>query len=77
MAVIKTKTGFSLYFPNIPGCVTAFKNLKDMKKQAEECLILHLEGMIEDGLELPASYSLLDYVVDNQNKKYEDVSLYL
>jgi predicted RNase H-like HicB family nuclease len=47
------KTGYGVYFPDLPGCVSAGKTVEDAARNAEEALSLHLRGMIEDGDELP------------------------
>jgi predicted RNase H-like HicB family nuclease len=40
-------------FPDLPGCVTVGRDLKDAVLKAEEALALHLETMQEDGDALP------------------------
>lgn len=45
--------GYSLYFPDLPGCVTAGDTLHELGLNAGEALALHLEGMAEDGQPFP------------------------
>lgn len=47
------RSGYSLYFPDLPGCVTAGDTLGELVVNAREALELHLEGMIADGEEPP------------------------
>ena len=49
----KTKTGFSVYFPDIPGCITCGNDFSHSMRMAEEVLGLHLYGMEKDGEVLP------------------------
>src|SRR5713226_9255119 len=49
------KSGYGVYFPDLPGCVSAGKTIEDAARQAEEALSLHLRGIIEDGDELPSA----------------------
>lgn len=49
--------GYGVYFPDVPGCVSAGDDLDDAVTNAKEALSLHLEGMAEDG-ELPEARTL-------------------
>jgi predicted RNase H-like HicB family nuclease len=46
-------TGFSVFFPDLPGCVSGGDTASAAARNAEEALGLHLEGMTEDGDALP------------------------
>lgn len=48
-----TKQGYSVYFPDLPGAVSVGDDYEDAIRNAEECLSLHLYGMITDGDKLP------------------------
>ena len=52
--------GFGLYFPDLPGCVTAADTLDELAAGAREALQLHLEGMTEDGEPIPAPSAIGD-----------------
>lgn len=41
------QTAFSVFFPDIPGCLSAGDSLNDALKNANEALALHLEGLSE------------------------------
>lgn len=45
--------GYSVDFPDLPGCVSAGADLKDAFVMAREALSLHLYGMLDDGEEIP------------------------
>lgn len=45
--------GYGLFFPDLPGCVTAAATMDDLAANAREALELHLEGMISEGLLIP------------------------
>lgn len=49
-----TETGYSVYFPDLPGCVSCGENFEDAQKQAAEALSLHIYGMEKDGDKIPA-----------------------
>ena len=48
-----TKEGYSVFFPDLPGAVSVGDDYEDAIKNAEECLSLHLYGMMTDGDKLP------------------------
>ena len=39
--------------PDLPGCVSAGKSRKDIKKNIKEAIEFHIEGMILDGEMIP------------------------
>lgn len=45
-------------FPDLPGVIAVAEKLEDLRGLAQEALALHLEGMAEDGQELPSPSSL-------------------
>ncbi|MEO5336930.1 MAG: type II toxin-antitoxin system HicB family antitoxin [Magnetospirillum sp. WYHS-4] len=45
--------GFAVFFPDLPGCVSAGDTLEEAFSEAMEALALHLAGMAEDGAPLP------------------------
>lgn len=49
----KTDTGYSAYVPDLPGCITVGDTKEEIEKNIQEAIQLHLEGMREDGLEIP------------------------
>ncbi|TPV94459.1 MAG: CopG family transcriptional regulator [Myxococcales bacterium FL481] len=57
------RSDYGVEFPDLPGCVTAAKNLGDLRRMAQEAIELHLEGLEEAGDALPAP-SLLDDVLE-------------
>ncbi len=45
--------GFSVFFPDLPGCVSAGPTVEAAAVNAAEALGMHLEGMAEDGMAAP------------------------
>ena len=60
----ETKSDFGVSFPDFPGCITAGKNIDDAKDMAQEALTLHIQGMLEDGEQLPVPSKLEDIISD-------------
>ena len=55
-------SNFSAYSPDLPGCVTTGKTREDTRKNMEEAIEFHLEGLREDGLTVPPPSSVAEYV---------------
>ena len=45
-----TETGYSVYFPNLPGCITCGESFEDAQREAVDALSLHIYGMEKDCL---------------------------
>lgn len=44
---------YGVSVPDLPGCISAGSTIDEAMLMAREAIALHLEGMHEDGLELP------------------------
>jgi len=58
---------FGVVFPDFDGCVSVGKDLRDAINMAQEALKFHVEGMREDGEELPEPKTL-----EQVKKEYPD-----
>jgi predicted RNase H-like HicB family nuclease len=59
----KTGSGYSAYIPDLPGCVATGATAKACREAIGGALRMHLQGMREDGLDIPEPSSLAEYVV--------------
>lgn len=50
--------GISIYFPDLPGCLSCADNFESAFKRAKEALQLHIFGMEEDEEEIPEPSSI-------------------
>lgn len=48
-----TATGYSVYSPDVPGCITTGRTKEETEKNMREAVKFHIEGMRAEGLELP------------------------
>ena len=46
-------SGYAVYFPDLPGCVSFGSSFEEAQKEAEEALGLHLYGMEKVGDDIP------------------------
>ena len=58
------ESDFGVSFPDFPGCVTAGSSLQEARQLAQEALQFHVEGLLEDGEDLPEP-SPLDLVMED------------
>lgn len=49
----KSGTGYAAYVPDLPGCVATGSTRAVVEKRIREAIAMHLEGMREDGDEIP------------------------
>ncbi len=56
---------YSAYSPDVQGCVASGDTVEETIKNMKEALTLHLEGMTEDGDELPQPQGLLFYLTQS------------
>ena len=48
-----TSSGYSAYFPDLPGCITVGKDIEETIRMAKEALGLHLWGLEKDEEQIP------------------------
>lgn len=59
----RTKTGYSAYIPDLPGCIATGKTHDIVAKNIHEAIDFHIQGMLEDGIEIPKNVTFADYMV--------------
>lgn len=61
--VIETaEEGYGAYVPDLPGCVAAAASEDEVRELIREAIEFHLEGLREDGQEVPPPSSRVDYI---------------
>jgi predicted RNase H-like HicB family nuclease len=53
---------YSAFVPDLPGCVATGNTLPEIEQQIREAIAFHLDGLREDGLEIPKALSTVEYV---------------
>lgn len=59
------ETGFSVWFPDLDGCVSAGDSASEAALNAQEALGLHLEGLMAEGLPVPPASDLAAVKTDD------------
>ena len=53
----KTRTGYSAYVPDLPGCISTGDTKDETETNIQEAILFHIEGLKEDGLPIPSPNS--------------------
>jgi predicted RNase H-like HicB family nuclease len=66
-AIVIEKAGanFAGYVPDLPGCIATGATPAETEQLLREAIELHVEGMREDGVEVPEPSSQVEYVEVN------------
>ena len=62
IVIESTPTGFSAYSPDVPGCVAAAATRDEIEQEMRKAISFHLEGLREDGAEIPEPHAYSVYV---------------
>jgi predicted RNase H-like HicB family nuclease len=58
----KSRTGYGAFVPDLPGCVAAAATFEETEELIREAIEIHLEGMREDGEEIPVPTTVAEMV---------------
>jgi predicted RNase H-like HicB family nuclease len=63
LVVIEKVNGtYSAYSPDLPGCIATGATREETERNMHEAIEMHVQGLIEDGLPVPESNSIAEYV---------------
>ena len=62
VVIEKAKNNYSVYSPDLPGCVATGKTREEAAKNMHEAIELHVQGLVEDKLPVPGSHSFAEYI---------------
>jgi len=57
-----TKTGFSAYSPDLPGCISTGRTREEVEQNMREAISFHLDGLREEGQTVPEPQTYSAYV---------------
>ena len=63
VVVEPSENGYGAYVPDWPGCVALGDTVDETLHLIHEAIELHLDGMREDGEEIPLPRTVCEYVV--------------
>lgn len=62
VVIEQTTTGFSAYFPDVPGCVSTGQTREEVEAAMREAIEFHLDGLRQDGAPIPKPSASAAYV---------------
>lgn len=62
IVVEKTRNNYSAYVPDLPGCVATGQTVQEAENEIREAIEFHIEGLREDGLDVPQPASIVEYL---------------
>ena len=62
IVIEKSETGYSAYSPDLPGCVSTGNTTEETEKNMREAIAFHINGLKEEGYEIPKPTSRSSYV---------------
>ena len=62
IVIEKGERNFSAYVPDLPGCVATGDSIEEARREIQEAVAFHIEGIRADGLAVPEATSLVTYV---------------
>lgn len=62
IVIEKAEGNYSAYVPDLPGCVATGKTYAEAEQQLREAIVFHLDGLREDGEQIPMPSSQVEYI---------------
>lgn len=62
IVVEQTATGYSAYSPDLAGCVATGATRDEVEREMRAAIELHLDGLREDGHQVPEPHTYATYV---------------
>ena len=62
IVIERTPNNYSAFSPDLPGCVATGSTEEEVQKRMRDAIRMHLDGMIEDGIEIPEPSSTAQYI---------------
>jgi predicted RNase H-like HicB family nuclease len=54
-------SNYGAYVPDLPGCVSTGDTLEEIRKNIQEAIEFHIEGMLRQGLPIPVPATHVEY----------------
>jgi predicted RNase H-like HicB family nuclease len=62
VVIEKANGNYSAYVPDLPGCVVTGNTPDEVNANIREAIRFHLDGLREDGLPIPPSEAMCEYL---------------
>ncbi|MBL8112262.1 MAG: type II toxin-antitoxin system HicB family antitoxin [Acidobacteria bacterium] len=55
VVIERTRTGFSAFSPDLPGCVTTGPTRAEVEREMLDAIEFHVEGLLAEGMAVPGA----------------------
>lgn len=62
IVIEQAEGNYSAYVPDLPGCVATGATVAEVEAEIRDAIAFHLQGLREDGLEIPPPSSQVEYI---------------
>jgi predicted RNase H-like HicB family nuclease len=62
VVIEKAKNNYSAYSPDLPGCVATGKTKNAAERNMYSAIKMHISGLEEDDMAIPASQSIAEFI---------------
>ena len=62
IVIEKAGNNYSCYSPDLPGVISTGKTKEETKKNMAEAIKMHIDGLMEDGANIPEPVSYAEYL---------------
>jgi predicted RNase H-like HicB family nuclease len=62
IVVERAERNYAAYVPDLPGCVATGATVEEAEELLRQAIEVHVAGLREDGLPVPAPSSVVDYL---------------
>ena len=62
IVIEKAKGNYSVYSPDLPGCVATGKTREEAERNMHKAVEMHIQGLIEDKLPIPKGVASAEYI---------------
>ncbi len=62
IVIEKANANYSAYVPDLPGCIATAATIREVEDEIRDAIRFHIDGLKEDGISVPASTSIAEYV---------------
>jgi predicted RNase H-like HicB family nuclease len=62
VVIERANQNYSAYVPDLPGCIATGATVAEVEMEIGEAIRMHVEGLLEDGIAVPAPSAIAEYI---------------
>lgn len=62
IVIEKGPGNYSAYVPDLPGCVSTGRTIEELRRNIQEAIELHLDGLRRDGDPIPPPTTVFEFI---------------